>query len=463
MVIVVVAVISVDLAILIVPTQAVHLYGQTVSLGAVRPTLSLSGPSHVVLFSQTLDFMPTVHFPGLVRPLASLTHLSTSPYLSQLTDGQHADAAKAAAGQARHAIVVGWLTYFGWIAAVAGLIAGTLALLIRRATMGHSLRAAVQQGGVATMVTLTLLGVNIAADYGTGHQTFTDPHLASRLFNHTDVTAPPPASGTDTTTQIAILGDSTEAGEGLPVVAKRYTPDWLCDRSPDAAATRLATTGLAVANLACSGATIESGLMGGQVRYGRTVSPQLSALEAMPDVKFIFVGIGADDVGWSDILKACVALVTCDNQATTAMFDQYLEQFARNYYQLLISLQDVNAKLKNPAAVVIDQYYDPFGSHSSCAEMKKAGWPALDATKIAFLRGLLGQLNSTLAEGAKAAGFSTTAIDFSGNQLCDAQSYVRGFDDKAPFHPNTLGQMQIAIDDLAALSPDWQADAADAR
>jgi lysophospholipase L1-like esterase len=452
----VIAIIAIDLAILIVPPQAAQVFGQTIRLGAVRPSLSVAGPSHVVLFSQTLSFMPRVDFPGLIRPLASLTRLSTSSYLGQLTDGQHPAAATAATKAAKHAIVVGWVSYLAWVAGVAALISGILGALVHRAVTRRGLSRTAWHGIVAILVTLAILGVNVGADYQVGRQIVTDPHLVESLFNRSGVTAPPPVSSKDRSTQIVVLGDSTEAGEGLPLTAKKYSPDWLCNRSPDAAAEQLKVTGLTVTNLSCSGATIEQGIMGAQLRYGRTISPQLSALESMTDVKAIFVGVGADDVGWSNIIKACVGLASCDNQATAAAFDQYLEPFVKNYYNLLLSLQDIAAKLKPRPAVVIDQYYDPFGAISNCSALHKTGWPGLDGDKAAFLSGLLGQLNATLAEGAKEAGFSTAAVSFSGNALCDKVPYVQGFGDPAPFHPNALGQMQIAMSDLAALPANWR-------
>lgn len=414
--------------------------------------------------------MPQVNFTGLVRPLASLTHITTGPYLSQLTSGQHPGTVKAATDAAKQALVTGWMSYFVFIAVVAVLAASVIGLfvfLLHQASThsihkGLGLRTPFIRAALVVAITLGLLIVNVGADYRTSSHMFTDPHLVDRLFSHASVAVPAPVSKKDTTTQIAILGDSTESGEGLPVTAKPNTPDWLCHRSPEAAASNLhASTGLTVTNLACSGATITAGIMGGQVRAGRTVSPQLSALESMPDVKFIFVGVGADDVDWSTIIKACVGLESCDNQATAAAFNQALQQFVQNYYRLLTSLEDITGKLKHKTAVVIDLYYDPFGSIANCRALQTVGWPGLNSAKAAFLDGLLAQLNTTLAQGAQAAGFLTATPNYAGHELCTAEPYVQGFNAKAPFHPNGLGQLAIALADLAALPPNWQTIAAE--
>jgi len=455
-----IAVLAIDLAVIVVPPQSVHLFGQTVQLGAVRPSFRLIGPGHLVLFDRTLEFLPSMDFPGLIRPLVSLTQLQTSTYLARLTDGKHPDAVASATSSARHAIVVGWVTYFALVGAVATAIAGTLGFLVHRASIRHAVALNLRHALLVGGTTLALLTLNVGADYQITHNTLSDPNLAARLFDLTSLNRPPAAITPDTSTDVALLGDSTVSGEGLPPDGPPGSPAQLCSRSPQAAAAALQVTDLNVTNLACSGATITNGIMGAQLRYGRTIAPQLSALEAMKQVKLVVVGVGADDVGWSNLVKVCLALPACDNQATTATFDRGLDQFASHYYRLLQSLQDIVNGLDHRVLVVINEYYDPFGPTTNCPELNAGSKSRLSATEVRFLSGLMHRLNTTLTQGATSAGFTTAPVDFTGHQFCDAQPYVQGFSDPAPFHPNALGQLSIALSDLAALPADWRTVAA---
>jgi hypothetical protein len=57
-----------------------------------------------------------------------------------------------------------------------------------------------------------------------------------------------------------------------------------------------------------------------------------------------------------------------------------------------------------------------------------------------------------LASGAKTFGFTAVVPDFSGHELCTAQPFVQGLHDNAPMHPNTAGELAIALADQQALS-----------
>jgi hypothetical protein len=457
-----IAVLAIDLAVLVVPPRTVHLFGQTVQLGAVRPGFRLLGPGHLVLFDRTLEFLPTIDFPALIRPLVSLTQLHTSSYLARLTDGQHPEQVATATHSARHAIIVGWLTYFALVGAVAVAIAGALGFLIHRASAGHLVRRNLRHALASALAALLLLSANVGADYLIARHNLSDPNLAAKLFDLTTDSRPPAASASDSSTEVAMLGDSTVSGEGLPYGGPTGSPEQLCSRSPEAAAAALQVTGLKVNNLACSGATINNGILGAQLRYGKTIAPQLSALESMTKVKLVVVGVGADDVGWSNLVKICMALPSCDNQGTQATFDRGLDQFAPQYYRLLQNLQEILGGLDHRVAVVVNQYYDPFGPNTDCDALSSGGKNRLSASEQHFLSGLLHRLNTTLAQGATSAGFATAAVDFTGHQLCDTQSYVQGFADPAAFHPNAMGQLSIALADMAALPADWRTVAAGA-
>ena len=74
LVLVLVSVAAIAFALQVTPEQSVSILGQSVSVGATAPSLSLSGPGELVLFGQSL---PTrVEFVGPVRPRLVLTDIT---------------------------------------------------------------------------------------------------------------------------------------------------------------------------------------------------------------------------------------------------------------------------------------------------------------------------------------------------------------------------------------------------
>jgi lysophospholipase L1-like esterase len=243
--------------------------------------------------------------------------------------------------------------------------------------------------------------------------------------------------------QAVVLGDSTAAGEGLPVATRSSPLTRVCGRSQDSYAQDLAAVnGWQVLNLACSGATIAQGLLGPQDRNGKIVPPQLASAERARNASVIIINIGANDLGWAMMVGYCAAAPSCDDKATTAYFQQQLHSFSKEYLQLLSQL----ATMPRHPRVIINQYYNPFGPEQSC--LRPAG---LTAAKLAILTSRLATLNAVLAKGAADFGFLSPQPDFTGHQLCTSQPYVQGKGDPAPFHPTALGQLAIALTDQAAL------------
>src|ERR1022692_2751022 len=82
---VLVAAVSISVALLVTPMQQVALVGQSVSVGAAAPSLSLSGPGELDLFGLSgpgeLDLFgqrlpTTLRFDGPVRPRLALTQIT---------------------------------------------------------------------------------------------------------------------------------------------------------------------------------------------------------------------------------------------------------------------------------------------------------------------------------------------------------------------------------------------------
>ena len=244
--------------------------------------------------------------------------------------------------------------------------------------------------------------------------------------------------------QAVVLGDSTAAGMGTPLAAhpSRLAQD--CHRSPEAYANDLGQIdNWHVLNLACSGATISAGILGPQQLSSLTTPAQLSVAKKAAHASVLIVSVGADDLGWSALLRLCTVTPTCDNNAATAYFQQRLAAFTVAYYQLLRQL----AELPSHPTVLINLYYDPFDPQQHCLDSV-----GLTPAKEAALTALLNALNEVLAKGAKASALITVQPDFTGHALCDPDPYVQGLGDPAPFHPTAAGELAIALADQAALS-----------
>jgi hypothetical protein len=198
-----------------------------------------------------------------------------------------------------------------------------------------------------------------------------------------------------------------------------------------------------VLNLACSGATIQNGLLGVQVLGDGQVAPaQLEEAQRATHAKEIIVSVGADDVEWSIMTRLCAATTLCNDKVSTAYFDQLLNAFTRSYYQLLGDLAD----LPGTPAVLVNEYYVPFGPHIGC--LARHG---LTVAKEKVLLVRLGQLNTVLAEGAQVFGFGVADPPFTGHELCTSDAWIQGPGDPAPLHPTATGELAIALADQLVL------------
>src|SRR5207244_2693406 len=113
--------------------------------------------------------------------------------------------------------------------------------------------------------------------------------------------------------QAVVIGDSTAAAVGNPPVRNATALDLACRRSSESYAADLAVVNhWNVLNLACSGATVQNGLIGVQVLSNGQVAPsQLVEAERATHAKVIIVSVGADDVEWSIMTRLCVASAVC--------------------------------------------------------------------------------------------------------------------------------------------------------
>jgi hypothetical protein len=433
------AVLAVGAALEVTPMQTVTVAGQAITVGAAL-RLSTSGPGEVDLFGQSLA--TAVSFPGPVRPRLALTQITLNSELAEFVKG---GSPTQAATTLRAALISGWERYFGWEAAVAGLaaliLAGALAGWRRLPGRSTALILA------AALIATELINGGAAALTASGAQNaLRHVHSLNQLVASAPIPAQqdprprPPVRGV----QEVILGDSTAAGAGLPLIANPSAVDRGCGRSSDSYGQDIAAAnGWKVVNLACDSATIRQGLLGPQQRAGIQIPAQVAEASRIKDPSVVIVSVGADDLQWSDILAVCAVSAHCDNRATAAFFQQKLAAFSTAYLQLLIQL----GSLSGHPEVIINQYYDPFGDDIGCVVRH-----GLTAAKISTLNSWLTALNQVLAKGAAQSGFLSAQPSFAGHQLCSPLPYVQGLGQAAPFHPTVLGQLAIALADQAALA-----------
>ena len=431
---------SIAVALLVTPMQPVSVAGQTVRVGAAAPTLSASGPGELDLFGQQLP--TTVRFLGPVRPRLALSSITLNQQLGSLfTAPQHGNPGQAIGA----ALATGWTRYFEWQTVIVGgcalVLLGALAGWLR---MSWRRTAVLLAAGLVVAEAVNLGGIMVTAYTAPGR--LRAVHSLTALAGRSALPPVSPVSGTTRPgVQVVVMGDSTAAGLGNAPLPHPSPQAKACYRSADTYAADLAAaTGWQVLNLACSGATIPAGILGPQQTQGLTVPPQLAVAQKATRAQAVIISIGADDVGWSALLRLCAASQACDNRASVAYFQQRLAAFAVSYYQLLQQL----AALPSHPRVLVNLYYDPFDTSQHCLDHV-----GLDPAKETSLRGLLRALNGVLATGAQAAGLISVQTDFTGHALCDPGPYVQGLHDTAPFHPTPAGELAIALADEHALHP----------
>jgi hypothetical protein len=431
------AVLATTAALEITPMQTVTVAGQVIKVGA-GPRLGLSGPGEVDLFGQGL---PTaLSIPGPIQLKLQLSEITLNSELTNFVQGR----SPSLDGQSlRTQLVAGWERYFGWEIVAAGLAALILAGAVagwRRLPPKSTVLVLILGLVVTEAINVTAIAVTADGARAALHGVSS----LNQLVGSANVTvqsqpAEPPLHGI----QEVVLGDSTAAGAGLPLVASPSAADSACGRSTQSYALDLAAAhGWTALNLACDSATIANGLLGPQQQDGQQIPAQIDAARRVQRPAVVIVSVGADDLQWAAIVEVC-AVSACDSRASNAYFQQKLAEFSTDYLQLLIQI----GHLPGHPQVIINRYYDPFGSNVSCITQR-----GLTAAKVKTLQSWLAALNQVLAKGAAQFGYLSPQPSFAGHELCSPLPYVQGLRDPAPFHPTALGQLDIALTDEVALA-----------
>jgi lysophospholipase L1-like esterase len=433
-----VSAVAIAIGVSVTPSRSVSVLGQTVEVGATPPSFDTSGPGEVVLFGRTL---PTeVHFVGPVRPRLVLTDITLE---AQVAGAFAPPGRAAAAADVGAALSSGWRTYFLWQSVVVGVAAIVLLGAIagwRRFDLRGTVITVV--GGLVFVQVVNLSVIMVTA--------FTAPGVLREVGSLNELVgreqggpiAPVPGP-TETGVQAIVIGDSVAAGLGGPPIDGASPRDVACERSSFAFAETLAVVnGWRVENLACSGATIDRGVLGAQRVGDRRLPPQLAVAQRVADPEVVIVNAGANDMHWSSLVFLCGVADACDNRALTAYFQRSLDRFAQGYYEMLRQL----ATLPGDPLVLINSYYAPFDPSLDCLEPI-----GLTRDKLEVLLEWLDALNGVIEAGALTFGYRSVQPDFSGHELCTEAPYVQGPDDPAPLHPNARGQLVIALADERAL------------
>ncbi len=423
----------------VAPLQTVSAAGQSAQVGAAAPDFSLSGPGELDLFGQVMATKPK--FDGPIRPLLKLTHITIDAQVAQLL---RSDSPRTLELNLSQQLAQGWTRYFEWetlIAAGFAVVALIAVAGLRR--QSHKAMAKTVIAGLVVVTAVNVGGVLLTASSTPG--VLRSVKTLEDLVGADPVIAVPPNPARPLPgVQAVVIGDSTAAAMGNPIASSASALDKACGRSDESYAADLATVNnWNVLNLACSGATVQNGLLGVQVLGDGQVAPsQLVEAERATHAKVIIVSVGADDVEWSIMTRLCVASAVCNDKVSAAFFSKQIGDFTRSYYQLLGDL----AGLPGGPAVLVNQYYSPFGHDLRC--LARYG---INAAKEKVLASRLAQLNAVLAQGAQTFGFGVKDPPFTGHELCTSDPYVQGPGDPAPLHPTAAGELAIALADQQVL------------
>jgi lysophospholipase L1-like esterase len=434
----VISIAAIWLALLVTPLQSVSAAGQAVKVGATSPSLTMSGPGELDLFGQAIPTKP--QFDGPIRPRLQLTHITMDSEVVRLVRSDSKQKLEVGLSQQ---LTSGWKRYFVWETVVA--VGFAAVLLVAVAGIRHYPRGIMLKVlgvGLVTVCVTNVGGILLTAS--------STPHVLGQVKTLDDLVGQSPLQPTPRAAgpalqgvQAIVLGDSTAAAIGNPLVAGASPLDRACGRSSDSYASDLAAAnGWNVLNLACSGATVNAGVLGVQVIGGKVAPPQLAVAERATSASTFILSVGANDLQWTVMAGLCAAVPVCNDQASTAYFQKELATFDQDYYGLLGQL----ANLPTHPTVIVNQYYNPFGADVGC--LKSQG---MTPAKVKVLVSRLGELNTILGQGAKTYGFTAVQPRFEGHEFCTDQPFVQGMHDKAPLHPTAGGELAIALADQQAL------------
>jgi len=234
------------------------------------------------------------------------------------------------------------------------------------------------------------------------------------------------------------LGDSVAAGAGLPLQTGASAEDRLCGRSSAAYAYQVAATlNTSATLLACSGAKVDEGVYGPQVRRGTTLTAQLDQAFSAGKPDIITVTIGANDARWIEFMTKCY-ISTCgtrfDNAAAKVLRADLRVELAAMLYKVK-SLSGTDT----PPKVLMSGYYTPLASTECLGENR------ITANELSWIKTQTANLNQAIRSVIPYASYATyVPVNFTGHELCSADPWVQAITAAAPLHPTVGGQAAMA-------------------
>jgi lysophospholipase L1-like esterase len=305
------------------------------------------------------------------------------------------------------------------------------------------------------------------------------------------VAAAVPALAADRPLAAVSMGDSVASGEAAgDYDPATNQPGNYCHRSANAEIHRTAVPGVErTINLACSGATTANVRLGGESRYGEAPqAEQLRAVAADYTVKLVLVSVGANDIGFSDLVRDCVTAFVPELPDCQLKWDPLIDQRSNDAVPgIVAALNDIRSVMRDAGyadadwQLVLQGYASPVP-----ARMRPLGWWGqfgsgcpVDATAMNWAHEtVLPRFSRMSREAADAAGarYMELAGAFDGHEVCAEGAtaeteWARGlFVDPAQvpaglgfnlvqqsMHPNALGHGQIGgcLTEFAARGETW--------
>ena len=252
------------------------------------------------------------------------------------------------------------------------------------------------------------------------------------------------------------LGDSYTAG---PLIPSQTGSPAGCLRSDHSYPFLVAAgTGAATfTDVSCQGATTANMTHSQSVPLG-TNPPQDNALSA--GTTLVTLQISGNDIGFSDIIIHCTTLSLtdpfgspCQDHYTSGGTDQLRAKINAAAPKVAADLQGIHAAAPNARVLLVGYPVILPNSGDGC-------WPVVPVAfgDVPYLRGVEKALNAMLATVAAAnhATFVDTYTASIGHDVCQAPGtkWVEGLiptSPAVPFHPNRLGEQEMARQVLSAL------------
>lgn len=231
------------------------------------------------------------------------------------------------------------------------------------------------------------------------------------------------------------LGDSVPAGLGLFTASDSSA----CDRTNESYPNVLAQKkDYEVRNIACSGATIQNGILGPQNVNQLDVPAQISQLDSNEKPALLTLTVGANDVGWIEPIINCFTSA-CGTPEQTQEITTRIEQLKVDLSEVLERINQLYTQ--NPPKTLVTGYYQLFSDSATDCLI----YDSVTDTERVWLDNRLEDINTAIKQTTANYNYVTYAsLDFSEHTLCSDNPWVQGISESAPFHPTEDGQKAIA-------------------